>query len=473
MEWVTKQARLILPYGMLLTRLFDFIIDENPELQNESYVLYDRVMNPLAAQLERKPRRDRGTTRGRHSTSSSALNQPSLSHLNDDDDDDGNNKGNSRASTPSPIRDEDVTITPSPTTTSSSLTPPNVPSKTTSTKQTSSSQENTSSSFQSKLQISPPSSNEPISPHPLNPLLDNILDTPPRPLNSQPLQSHPFLDITLSLSPITPLDHIHDTPSPPSPPKPQPSIIGFGVMSLVLQSISCSPECKIVGQLLLDHPLSYALTATADVLAMVGYRGVVDKEYEAVFQKVDIPMKQPQLVVSTQGTNRGTPRALRSPTVSAKEEKDDDDFEDRLEPMSHKENPEVDDDDDNAKKKVEEKKDDEMGGLEFRTEETQTTIPTPPSSFRKILSLDNKIDQELTDNVANPTTTTSKHSQSKRQISSSYSHISVEQALKEAIQEIAENATNDLIEYNLKPCIAATIIEDRDAFRSEIPTFVS
>ncbi|GKA82550.1 hypothetical protein Tco_0789298 [Tanacetum coccineum] len=146
-----------------------------------------------------------------------------------------------------------------------------------------------------------------------------------------------------------------------------------------------------------------------------------------------------------------------------------------------------------------------MGSLEFRTEETQTTIPTPPSSPRRILSSDKKIDQELTDNVANPTTTSSKHSQSKRQISNSYSHISgafhrmcrrqgyiiqnlkkcvttdkfweyhnkVEQALKEAIPEIAENATNDLIGYNLKPCITATIIEDRDAFRSEIPTFVS
>ncbi|GJS68896.1 retrovirus-related pol polyprotein from transposon TNT 1-94 [Tanacetum coccineum] len=33
----------------------------------------------------------------------------------------------------------------------------------------------------------------------------------------------------------------------------------------VLQSIPCSPECKIVGQILLDHPLSYALTATVDV----------------------------------------------------------------------------------------------------------------------------------------------------------------------------------------------------------------
>ncbi|GKB99691.1 hypothetical protein Tco_0985828 [Tanacetum coccineum] len=112
--------------------------------------------------------------------------------------------------------DEDVTTTPSPTIIALSLTPSNAPSKTTSTNQTSSSQGNTSSSFQSKHQISPPSSNEPTSPHPLNPFLDNISNVPPRPLNPQPLQSHPSLDVTLSLSPITPLDHIHDTPSPPS-----------------------------------------------------------------------------------------------------------------------------------------------------------------------------------------------------------------------------------------------------------------
>nr|GEW96752.1 copia protein [Tanacetum cinerariifolium] len=41
---------------------------------------------------ERKPRKDRGMRRGRHSTSSSTFNQPSSSHLNDDDDD-GNNEG--------------------------------------------------------------------------------------------------------------------------------------------------------------------------------------------------------------------------------------------------------------------------------------------------------------------------------------------------------------------------------------------
>ncbi|GKD75355.1 hypothetical protein Tco_1333637 [Tanacetum coccineum] len=81
-------------------------MNENHELYNESYVLYDRVMNPLAAQQERKPKKDSGTRRGRHSTSSSsssAFDQPCSSHLKDDDDD-GNGEGTSRESTPSPIR---------------------------------------------------------------------------------------------------------------------------------------------------------------------------------------------------------------------------------------------------------------------------------------------------------------------------------------------------------------------------------
>ncbi|GJZ14704.1 hypothetical protein Tco_0550381 [Tanacetum coccineum] len=102
-EWVNKQKRSILPYDMLLTRLFKLIMNENCDLYNESYVLYDRVMNPLAAQQERKTRKDHGRRRGRHSTSSSsAFDQPSFSHLNDDDDD-VNREGTSRSSTPSPI----------------------------------------------------------------------------------------------------------------------------------------------------------------------------------------------------------------------------------------------------------------------------------------------------------------------------------------------------------------------------------
>nr|GEV48461.1 retrotransposon protein [Tanacetum cinerariifolium] len=104
MEFVTKQARLILPYGMLLTRLLRFVMTECPQLSNDHYVLYDHVMYPLTAQQERKTRKDRGTTRGRSSTSSSsAFGQPSSSHPNGDDDD-GNDEGTSRASTPSPTR---------------------------------------------------------------------------------------------------------------------------------------------------------------------------------------------------------------------------------------------------------------------------------------------------------------------------------------------------------------------------------
>nr|GEU86897.1 retrovirus-related Pol polyprotein from transposon TNT 1-94 [Tanacetum cinerariifolium] len=69
------------------------VMGKSPELFNKSYVLYDHIMNPLTAQQERKTRKDSGTRRGRHFTSSSStFNQPSSSYLNDDDDD-GNDEG--------------------------------------------------------------------------------------------------------------------------------------------------------------------------------------------------------------------------------------------------------------------------------------------------------------------------------------------------------------------------------------------
>ncbi|GJW72738.1 MAK10-like protein [Tanacetum coccineum] len=130
------------------------------------------------------------------------------------------------------------------------------------------------------------------------------------------------------------------------------------------------------------------------------------KEYEMVFMNVDVPMNQPQPVVSTQGTHR------QQKVVEG--EKDDDDSEDRLEPGSHKDNPEhVDDDDDKDAEKVDEEEGGEMGSLETRTEEMQTPIPTKLRSPRTILSLDKNITQELTDIVPLPTTTTSNTSHSK------------------------------------------------------------
>ncbi|GKD05503.1 hypothetical protein Tco_1180477, partial [Tanacetum coccineum] len=82
-----------------------------------------------------------------------------------------------------------------------------------------------------------------------------------------------------------------------------------------------------------------------------------------------------------------------------------------------------------------------------------TPIPTPPRSPRINLSSDKNITQELTDIVPLPT--------------------KVDQVLYEIVPQLAEKATDDLIENNLKPSIAATIIEDRDTFRSEVPDLVS
>ncbi|GKA63505.1 retrovirus-related pol polyprotein from transposon TNT 1-94 [Tanacetum coccineum] len=104
MELVTKQPRLIMPYSMLLTRLFKHVMTISHGVLDDYYDLHDHVMYPLTAQQEQKTRKYYGTKRGRHSTSSSsAFGQPSSSHLNDDnDDDDENVKGTSRTSTSSP-----------------------------------------------------------------------------------------------------------------------------------------------------------------------------------------------------------------------------------------------------------------------------------------------------------------------------------------------------------------------------------
>ncbi|GKB27588.1 hypothetical protein Tco_0866989 [Tanacetum coccineum] len=137
--------------------------------------------------------------------------------------------------------DEEVTTTPSPTTTSSSPTPPDAPSKTPSINQTSLSQDNTSSSFQSKLRILPPSSNKLTSPQPLNPLLENILDVPPKPLNPQPLQ--------------IPLENLSSSPSPsPPPPPPQPPFMGH----LLYYNYHGSTACVFTDRWRLDE-LAYGI----------------------------------------------------------------------------------------------------------------------------------------------------------------------------------------------------------------------
>ncbi|GJV14763.1 hypothetical protein Tco_1360086 [Tanacetum coccineum] len=87
-----------LPYGMFLTRLYRYVMETNPHLDNSTYDIVERVMHPLALRQTRRPRSDRDKAR-RSVSSSSSHHQGTSSHQHDDDDDDFET---SQASTPSP-----------------------------------------------------------------------------------------------------------------------------------------------------------------------------------------------------------------------------------------------------------------------------------------------------------------------------------------------------------------------------------
>ncbi|GKA03305.1 hypothetical protein Tco_0676086 [Tanacetum coccineum] len=73
-----------------------------------------------------------------------------------------------------------------------------------------------------------------------------------------------------------------------------------------LVSVYTMGNVQVRGMLIQDAFLSEEIRATDDY-----------KDYETVFVKVVAPMNQPQPVVSTQGTHRNTPRAHRTPTLTA------------------------------------------------------------------------------------------------------------------------------------------------------------
>ncbi|GJZ68951.1 hypothetical protein Tco_0632501 [Tanacetum coccineum] len=230
-------------------------------------------------------------------------------------------------------------------------------------------------------------------------------------------------------------------------------IIGRYNNYTVLQSIPCSPKCQIVGQILLDHPLSYALTATADVLFVytldmfqdilhlpvetpnnpfvapvnietieafmnkVGYQGVVDKTkinilqlFHAVINRTIVDyaallwwdfinnVKQKKEAIQVVPV-----RGMLIPNeFLTKEIHDTDDFKEYKSVFmkDHKDNPEhVDDDDDKDAEKVDEEEGGKMGSFETKTENMQTPIPTPPRFPRTILSSDKNITQELTETM--------------------------------------------------------------------------
>ncbi|GKD98322.1 hypothetical protein Tco_1382219 [Tanacetum coccineum] len=94
MEETRSKPKELLPYGMLLTRLFKHVVSVFPELEIDLYISHDQLKHPLAPYYERKTRLDRGKKRPRESNasfSSTTLNHPSSSHPLDDpiDEDDG------------------------------------------------------------------------------------------------------------------------------------------------------------------------------------------------------------------------------------------------------------------------------------------------------------------------------------------------------------------------------------------------
>ncbi|GKE89449.1 hypothetical protein Tco_1566924 [Tanacetum coccineum] len=86
-----------LPYGMFLTRLYRYVMETYPHLDNGTYDIVERVMRPLALRQTRRPRSDHDKAH-RSVSSSSSHHQGMSSHQHDDD----NDVETSRASTPSP-----------------------------------------------------------------------------------------------------------------------------------------------------------------------------------------------------------------------------------------------------------------------------------------------------------------------------------------------------------------------------------
>ncbi|GJY47299.1 hypothetical protein Tco_0436362, partial [Tanacetum coccineum] len=105
MEKTQSKPKELLPYRMLLTRLFTYVVSVFPELVIDRYISHDRVMHPFAPYYERKTRSDRGKKRPRDSNASSSsttLNYQSSSHsLDDSIDEDGDESNHSNSSSPS------------------------------------------------------------------------------------------------------------------------------------------------------------------------------------------------------------------------------------------------------------------------------------------------------------------------------------------------------------------------------------
>nr|GEV68202.1 hypothetical protein [Tanacetum cinerariifolium] len=241
------------------------------------------------------------------------------------------------------------------------------------------------------------------------------------------------------------------------------------IADLIKKFLSISPRIEEDYHSIKDDILSTPRAHRTPTLTTASPRGKKRKQGAG---KTSSPQKSLKITIKQTQVVKGEKdvESYADKFVASMIHDDVDGFGDRIEPGSHKEHPEVvNDDDDNKEEKKDDKEGDVMGSLETRTEKMQTPISIIPRSPRINLSSEKNIAEELTNIVSLSTPSlplhlnicTSKNAFPKV-------HEKVDQVLLEIVPQLAERATNDLIERNMKRVMADTTIQERDTFQAEM-----
>ncbi|GJT51179.1 putative reverse transcriptase domain-containing protein [Tanacetum coccineum] len=202
-----------------------------------------------------------------------------------------------------------------------------------------------------------------------------------------------------------------------------------------LVSVYTTGNVIVRGMLILDTFFTEKIHATDDF-----------KEYETVFVGVDVLINQPQPDVSTQGMHRSTPRAHRTPIVSTASLQG----KKRKQTAGESSSPQK-----SLKITIRQKQ-----VVEGEKDVDDSEDSHLPGALRKMCRTQGYMIQNM----------------ERKCVKTKYfwkTHKKVDRVLHEIVPQLAKKAIDDLIENNLKPSIAATIIEDHDAFHSDVPDLVS
>nr|GEV76526.1 ribonuclease H-like domain-containing protein [Tanacetum cinerariifolium] len=122
------------------------------------------------------------------------------------------------------------------------------------------------------------------------------------------------IHITLSLSPITPLDHIHETLSPPSPPQPQPPIMDYALWE-VIKNGDTLPITKVMKGVMTKMPITTIeekaqrrLGVKARSTLMMG----IPNEHQLKFNSIKDAKKLLETIEKRFGGNAATKKSQRN-----------------------------------------------------------------------------------------------------------------------------------------------------------------